>query len=134
MNKLAAFLFVVALCLTLFDAQGADSKDTQFLYVEVSLFHTLGGKKLRQQVAVKQDSTFTVITFVEKVRWTLSGKVGALHDGVVPVDLTVKHYVSETQNETMTAPLKLHLDKEGQGFGAIHGVAVQPSIWTKPRD
>ncbi len=134
MNKLTTLLFVVALCPMSLDAQRADGKDPQALYFDISLLHTLTGEKLRQQVSVQQDSTFSVTTFVEKVRWTVSGKVGALHDGVVPVDLTVKYYISEKQNETMTAQRKLHLDKEGQGFGAVHGVSIEPSIWTKPRD
>lgn len=134
MNKLPTSLFVVALCVMSWDGQSAEGKDPPSLYFEVSLLHTLGGEKLRQQVAVQQDSTFSVTTFVDKVRWTVSGKVGALHEGIVPVDLTVSYFVSETQNEKMAGPMKLRLDKEGQGFGAVHGVSIQPSIWTKLRD
>jgi hypothetical protein len=134
MNKLATFLFVIALCLTSLYAQRAHSQGPEPLYFEVSLSH-FGGGELRQQVEVRQDSTFRVTTLVEKVRWTVSGKVGALNDGTIPVELTVKYYVDEKQNETFRAgPRRLHLDKEGQGFGAVHGVQIQPSIWTKPRD
>ena len=134
MNKLTTFLFVVAVCLTSVAPQRAQSEEPQTLHFEVSLSH-FGGGELRQQVEVHQDSTFSVTTFVKKVRWTVSGKVGALHDGVVPVELTVKYYLSEKNNETMgPGPVKLHLDKEGQSFGAVHGVLIEPSIWTKQRD
>jgi len=126
------FIFISVAVGFVFPADGASGGHP--LYFVVSLMHTLSGEKLKQQVEVEQDSSFTVVTIVGRVRWTVSGKVGTLRDGEVPVDLTVKYYVSEKQNETQTGVRQLPIDKEGPSGGAIHGVQIASSIWTKPRE
>jgi hypothetical protein len=134
MTKPLLLFLLLGLSLSVFDACSADgAKGGQSLYFEVSLSHDLTGEKLRQQVAVQENSSFSVVTTVGKVRWTVAGKVGVLREGIIPVDLTVKYYVSEDGHETSTVAYKLEIDKEGHGQGLIHGVITTPSIWTKPR-
>jgi hypothetical protein len=106
----------------------------QPLYLELSFGHTNHKGTLKQQIAVEPESSFNIVTNVDAVRWTLSGRLGALHEGVIPLTVSVRHYFSDRQNSTLTTTQRLHLDQEGQGGGVSGGPHISPSVWTELRE
>lgn len=87
--------------------------------------------KLQQEILVREQSDFHVITQVQGVRWLVQGRIGRIVDGIVQVDLTFGVYGSPESSSTATTRATLPVDEfTGWGVGAIHGPMVH-DVWLR---
>ncbi len=82
--------------------------------------------KLRQEILVREEGDFHVVTQVEGVRWLVKGRIGRIVEGIAHVELTFG------ANESLaTTRLSAPIDKiAGLGVGAIHGPMVH-DVWLR---
>lgn len=80
----------------------------------------LGVNGLRQEIVVEEGEEFRVVTEVGHKRWTLSGQVGQIVEGVVAVDLTVEadDVATKVTDGEMHSQLKLRVNEY---LGVSHG-------------
>lgn len=82
--------------------------------------------ELRQEILVREEGDFHVVTQVEGVRWLVKGRIGRIVEGIAQVELTFG------ANESLaTTRLSAPIDEiAGLGVGANHGPMVH-DVWLR---
>jgi len=110
-----------------------EKSENAILLIKLSLWHSLTGDKMTQEIEVSESTAFNVVTTLKEIRWTVKGALGKIKVDKIPVDLSVEWYKNSTSNLLSKHTLTLKLGEKEESSGGIHGVIVTASIRKRGR-
>ena len=125
------FVFVIVLTFALISLAASNTnvkKDT--LALEVFSWHTLTGEKIKHTIEVSEDSEFSISSTInKKTKWNISGTVGHIVDGAIPINLHVEWERTDAGgSEKSDSKHVVKIGEKAAGSGTVHGVCIMLSV------
>ena len=122
MKKIFVSLFLIVFAVPTMSFAGESTKAAQYKYtLEITLWHSLTGEKIKHEIYISEESTFAVTATIENTKWHIAGTLGKFTGKKIPVKIRAEWYKTEKENLKSNTEMELAPGKESAS-GVVHGI------------
>ncbi len=103
MKKIFVSLFLIVFAVpTMSFARGSINAAQDKYTLEITLWHSLTGEKIKHEIYISEESKFAVTANIGNTKWHISGTLGKFTGKKIPIKIRTEWHKTEKENFRIT--------------------------------